>query len=460
MKIQKILGILLALVMLLNVVTPVLAANEINDEDTQDSKNEIASNNSVELEKTTAKTTNEKSGEPTEETVATEEKTSKTVSATTKSAQENNNDTTDNDEGTTSTKANDTTSDSNSNTATDDDSDTNEEDETVWTDFSKAKYTLIKQGISGAAIEITGVTPIENRNYYLTIGGSNAKPNLDQISSKDRIRLRYDKDSKKLIADNDSKITENVELNQDLYISIIEQDALDYNVLVYGKKIERFSEPKYSDAFFATFVSHEADQIVTYFTHGKANNRKMQIKIGKITDNSILQKIKNEDATGFSDLLKYAKSNTGIFNKTLSADKDTDYAIQYNVGYGEKTNNELISLNGVEDGAYYYLYVKTDDENGKYISNEAVTLSKASSYKMNNKPDEWYMSFYGSDNFKWSDFSNNPGNTIDNNTVDNTIASGKIPQTGETAFVATLMVLVIALGSVGYINYRKYKGIK
>ena len=90
------------------------------------------------------------------------------------------------------------------------------------------------------------------------------------------------------------------------------------------------------------------------------------------------------------------------------------------------------------------MYVKTDDENGKYFPNEAVTLALSS----NNSNNEWYMFFYGQDDFEWVDFG------------DGTIAPGTIPQTGETAMVAIVIALVSVLGVVGYINYKKYRDVK
>lgn len=89
-----------------------------------------------------------------------------------------------------------------------------------------------------------------------------------------------------------NKVAYYVELNQDLYASVVEKSGLTYNVVTYGNKLERFSEAKYSDAFHSSLMTYKLDQIVTTFTHDSKNNRKIQIKVGKITDQSILTKIK------------------------------------------------------------------------------------------------------------------------------------------------------------------------
>ena len=250
------------------------------------------------------------------------------------------------------------------------------------TDFTKAKFTLKKAEVSKAILEITGVTPKAHCSYALIVKPNNSKPDIENSELLD---LSYDDSKKMFKVINSEKLTKYVELNQDLYMSIVEDQGSNKKVIVaYGKKVERYAESKYSDVFHATFVANSATQIVTNFTHAKDNNRKMQVKIGKITDQSILQKIKNKDSSGFVNLLNFAKTNSGIYNKTLNADRDDSYAIEYNAGEsssaGVKTGNEIINLKNIEDKTYYYLYVKTDDENGKYISNEAVTLAFLYSY--------------------------------------------------------------------------------
>lgn len=315
-----------------------------------------------------------------------------------------------------------------------------------WTDFSKAKFELKKEGISGALIEISGVTPKENSSYYLSITSDSSKPNVNGNVSDERISLSYDEDSKTFKTIETARVAKYVELNQDLYVSIVEgQNGLTDNVVTYGNKLTRFSEAKYSDAFYATFMTYDADQLVTNFTHNEDNNRKIQIKVGKITDTNILQKIKNKDTSGFSSLMTYAKSNAGIYNQTLNADSNDSYAIEYHADSGEANGNDVISLKGLEDKQYYYLYIKTMDENGKYISNEAVTLAQSSVYDTGG----WYMFFYGSSDFKWSEWETTG--------EDGTIAPSKLPYAGkEIAIFSGVIIVVLAGGIIAYKKYKKY----
>ena len=323
-----------------------------------------------------------------------------------------------------------------------DDSDTTDSE---WTDFSKAKFELKKDGISNATIEISGVTPKEKSNYYLLITSNSSKPSVDANYSKEKLLLLYDKDAKKFKSIEREKVANYVELNLNLYANVVEEQAtLTNNVVSFGNKLTRYNESKYSDAFFATFMTSNADQIITNFTHNKSNNRKIQIKVGKITDISILKKIKSKNSTGFEELLSYAKSNSGIYNQTNDADKDDWYAIEYNAGLGTTNGKSVINLKGLEDEEYYFLYIKTDDGNGKYISNEAVTLAQASVYDGG-----WGLFFYGSSDFKWSDWETTGG--------DDSEAPEILPYTGvKYAIYVGINFLVVLGGFIAYRKYRKY----
>lgn len=307
-----------------------------------------------------------------------------------------------------------------------------------WTDFSNAKFELKKDGTSRAIIEISNVTPKTESKYYLFITSNNSKPNVTSDNTDESITLSYDSDSKMFTTTNGLKVAKYVELNQDLYGTIFEiQSYTNEKVVIYGKKLERYAEPKYSDAFFATFMSDDCTQLITAFTHSEENNRKIQIKVGKVTDTSILQKIKNQDSSGFEDLLSLAKSGEKIYNNTIVANKDY-YAIAYIAGEASvNEENSVISLSGLQEGEYYFLYIKADDENGKYISQEAVTLAQA----------DVLSDDYGSSDFKWADFSNVE--------QDDTIAKVTLPNAGIDTITWMALCIVLVVGVISYKQYRK-----
>lgn len=307
-----------------------------------------------------------------------------------------------------------------------------------WTDFTNAKFELKKVGTSSCNLEISNVIPKSNSLYYLLITSNADKPKITSDTEKKKISLTYDSNNKKFYS---HELEEYVELNQDLYASVIEENK-DKEVVIYGKKINRYSEPKYNDAFFATFMTNKKDQIITKFTYSGKADRNVQIKIGRVTDLSIIKKIKNGDNSGFESLLSLAKSNDGIFNKNVEIKKDSKSDVSYDAN---KDSNEadLIKLDNLQDGAYYFLYVKVDDENGKYITQEAVTLAQGQTY-----PGGWSMFFYGDNNLKWPDYENTKQE-------DDSTAKGELPQTGVQATV--IISLIVIFTGVGVFSYRQYR---
>lgn len=314
-----------------------------------------------------------------------------------------------------------------------------------WTDFSNAKFELIKDENNNAKLQITNVTAKDGHSYYIFINSNGSQP--DVSSDKNKLELDY-KSEKGIFETYYDSIATYIEVNQDLYVSILEEkDYKTKKVVLYGKKIERYAEPKYSDAFRATFMSYDDTQLVTNFTHAKENNRNIQIKVGKITDTSILKKIKNKESSGFADLLTFAKTNKGIYNENLAARKDYDN-IAYMAGKSYNNGNSAINLSGLQDGEYYFLYIEAYDDNGKYISQEAVTLAQAQTYN----DGSWFLHFYGKDEFKWADFGEAEGG-------DSTQAPVQLPNTGIGKYIAIISILsVVVIAS--YIQVKKLKEIE
>ena len=318
------------------------------------------------------------------------------------------------------------------------------ESQAEWADFSNAVFELKRVKQTKINLEISGVTePTANSWFYLLITYNNNTLNVDDFTEDNSIVLSHTTDGSALLA---YQMEKYVELNKDLYANILEyhMGTSEKKVVASGIKLDRPTESKYFDAFYATFVSHDSNQIVTNFIHSAENDRNMQIKVGKITDTSILKKIKDKNSTGFSDLLKFAQSNTGIYDKIVSADHDSE--LKYSAGSaGKDTGHSLIDLPGLVNEEYYYLYIKTDDENGKYISNEAVTLAQANVYESQNA---WYLFFYGSADFNWTDFEEEPIN-------DPTVATGELPNTGIQLIWVIFGLVAIVGGTITFIQFKK-----
>lgn len=120
----------------------------------------------------------------------------------------------------------------------------------------------------------------------------------------------------------------------------------------------------------------------------------------------------------------------------------------------------------IDNNKYYYLYVKLDDENGKYYPVEATTIALGS--KSDNGK-EFYLFFLGDKDFKWN-LSNsiNTGNIPSTPTKptsttkkDTTVAKTSIPFAGNKALILIIVgITLIILAIIGKVQYNKYKDIK
>ena len=318
-------------------------------------------------------------------------------------------------------------------------------------DFSKTKITLAKDMQTRAMFKIENlvIDDSDAYTYYVCFSDSDVSNSITSLESFTALKHKY-MILKTAIENGTYKdapgIEDLVEQNKDIYACIVEANMVDgeeINVKSLGK-VSKPVEPKYADAFnSASYVTSSDTQILVNFTHGK-NARKMQIKVGKITDNSILNKIKNNDISGFESLLTYAKNNSGIYDQIVDSTDTSGARIEYN------PQKVPLPLTGkLDDDGYYYLYVKTLDENGKWVSNEAVTLAQADVYG-SNQGNSWYLFFYGASDFKWVNISG----------ADPTVAPTKIPQTGQNVIIAIAIVSVIGLGVYTYRRLKNYSDIR
>lgn len=115
------------------------------------------------------------------------------------------------------------------------------------------------------------------------------------------------------------------------------------------------------------------------------------------------------------------KGSEKIATCTITVKTDVNrYDIEYCVGSRYSNGKDIIKVNGLQGDTYYFLYVQADDETGKYIKQESVTLVQA-----NVVGDKWFMFFYG---FKQADFGEV--------STDDTIAKEKLPHAGIHTIIA------------------------
>lgn len=339
----------------------------------------------------------------------------------------------------------------------------------VFTNFSNAKYELLFD--VDVDLKITGITPKEEREYYYIITSDNTKPTLsftsygaldtDIVTEAELLRVNTEENYIY-----DINLDKYVELNQDLYLWVIEEIRLESNYateestyisystkfVVEGEKLTRPELPQLNlilESFFIWGGENSAnteDYSSIYFRFPTAvENRKFKIKIGKVNDNAILQKIQNNDYSGITSLLTYAKNNKAIY----TADLTTTYEGRF------RTDKALFDgLKLLDDKAYYYIYVEFDDENGKYYPIEGVTLGQA---WINSSNKDWNLWAYTSEKFEWNNLSST--STENKEKKDNTTATGKLPQTGIELEIALGSITLLGVSVFAYRKYSKLKGI-
>lgn len=338
-----------------------------------------------------------------------------------------------------------------------------------FTDFSNAKYELLFD--LSVDLKITGVTSKEDSNYYYIITSDKTKPTLsftsygaldtDVVTEANYLSVNTEENY--IYARNLDKY---VELNQDLYLWVIEGIKLEsyyatgestyisYSTkfVVEGEKLTRPELPQLNLILKSFSIwggensANTEEYSSIYFRFPTAvENRKFKIKIGKVTDNTILQKIQNNDYSGITSLLTYAKNNNAIYTADLTTTREGHFS-------ADKALFDGLSL--LNNKAYYYIYVEFDDENGKYYPIEGVTLGQAWISSSNKYWDLWA---YTSENFEWNNLSSTPVETEKKEEKDNTTTSKVLPDAGTK--LGIVLVGITLLG-VSVFVYRKYSKLK
>lgn len=195
-----------------------------------------------------------------------------------------------------------------------------EESQLEWTDFSNAEFSFEEVGAGNSLnLKVSNVKENPDSDYYVMI--SENKPVFDPEDPTSNFEILSS------IGNNQFEYygaESFVQLNQKLNLWIVEdqynQGNYSYKYVVEGKELTRPEYPKYANVFWATQFTHNSTQLMFTVPWGD-NTRKINLRIGKITDNSILNKIKNNDITGFEELLEYGKTQTAIYDNQLTSTK-------------------------------------------------------------------------------------------------------------------------------------------
>ncbi len=337
-----------------------------------------------------------------------------------------------------------------------------------WTEVKDVNYTIDKSTFD---INISEIQGIKNHIYHFFFTVGDEKINIEKdengqitnsyYSSSDSINGLFD-------------FNNILEKNGDIYLSIVEeQEDLSKSEKSYinktileNKRIERIEQNGLTKRIYATvfdLTDNKKDNLI-FVNEPHSKERKLNVYVGKVTDVSILNAIKNKESDGMSKLLNYAKNNSNESNKyTLT--RQNEYT-------GTYLSSELINNASFDIGEYYYMYYVLDNENGKYTSVEDIGLFYANA---NSKTS--YLSSQEDSRFKWEEFdvednntnqeeNNNQNNTQQDiqkpnneNNNDDTVAKEPIPHTGLgiglLIFISAIFIIVIVM----YKKANYYKDI-
>ncbi len=338
-----------------------------------------------------------------------------------------------------------------------------------WDD--KAKIT-VEQGSDARdyVVKISDVEKTEGHTYRYFIG----KASENAEFSNDLPQLLYDSEKKVFSS---TSISKYLELTDEHYIYVYE-NYLDENaesisnLVLNKKKIEKPAQKLYTDVFYVTMISKLTDdaicntQILFNTPWADGTIRKVHLRVGRISDNNILKGIQNKKSNAFSELLKYAKEANAFYDKTVNSnDKNATVG-----GIIWDEPNTPFAASNITDNGYYFLYAVLEDEDGKYVKTEGVTLAVASKEAADHE--SFTMFFYGSNDFSWKTFdeepeptasatptknpTEKPTNAPTSATTDKTTMSGRIPQAGMNSTVLIIVGASLMLGIVSVIKYKKY----
>ena len=299
------------------------------------------------------------------------------------------------------------------------------------------------------------VTIIEGNSYYVHCS-NNKNENLDPLDY-DNPDIWY---GAIVNSDNSLSVADEyiASLNADTYISICEVDNT-YEVpkiLLNGQKVERKAQLPIGRRIKAYFFN-DYTSTFCYEPNNNNNNidhdRKINIKIGMITDTSILKAIKNGEANALQRLLEYSKAAEAFYTGAVELGRD----------------DSVVSNLHLLNEEYYYVYFELDNENGEYYPVEDVSLYQGcvgDTIGVN-------LFNYLDDDFVWNldeEVENNQTPTPEPETTpepektpakteDKTKAPGSLPYTGGTFVIIVSVLAIIALGIYAYRRNNDLKGI-
>lgn len=326
-----------------------------------------------------------------------------------------------------------------------------------WTDFSKVKIRLEKTNSSPKdySMYFDNVTFNKDSVYYVYLTHTTNEPKVESDS------YGLPNNSQGIADKNGYSSTQNhingkwmVE-SGDLYVWVLEHNINNSDKEKFVLSAKKVNRPELNDLDSRIRCSFFYDETYILIPEYNQNDddfpdRKINIKIGQVDDNNILQLIKDGKKEGLDKLLEYSKKDKGKYETTISKKATISK-------YKALTSD----MNFLNEGKYYYAYMYLDDESNKYIGVEDVSLYKPLITKNGSS-----LTNYLDSSFVWNLSTGSNAKTEKNDTStkketsdDKTIANKKIPFAGVNFIILTIILIVgITIFALYYQN-KKYKDI-
>ncbi len=321
-----------------------------------------------------------------------------------------------------------------------------------WTDFTNANVSIDAEDGNRNSFDIKfDNCTLNSDNLYYVHLSHDAEENIVFKDSDDIYNNSYSNGTKAWQASlnpvnnkiNNYKLSNFFAEAGDVYITVCEIDRnTDIpKIVLKSRKIERLESLPLTQRLTAYFFD-EYTSTFCWETHGE-NERKLNYKIGKVTDLELLKSLKNGKSSAFEELLKYAKEADSMATGSIKLGEDESIT----------DNLDLVNRE------YYYVYLELDTENGKYYEIEDVSLYQALILK-----DTGEKNLYSivDKEFTW-DLSDEEPPKDDDTTQeddDDTISKNKLPNTGRNLAIAISTVALVTASAVVYKKYNSYKDIK
>ena len=315
-----------------------------------------------------------------------------------------------------------------------------------WTDFEKAKLSIQSEerNRNDFDIKLENIQLNLNNNYYVHLS-HNQNEHID-IKSIDDIYDSLNDDGEKIWGTTINTYSNEINMNSlyrnifaeagEVYATICEVDQENNipRIVLENYKIERLQSLPLTQRITGYFFSDSTSTFCWEIYGDK--ERKVNYKVGIVSDVTLLKRIQNGEETAFEELMKYANENEPLSTGTLILGEDVTILDKINL----------------DKNLYYYVYMEMDTENGKYLDIQDISL-----YKVIDNGNNSSLVSVSDESFEWDLEDGNNANV--NN--DSTIADfDKLPFAGKSIIVIFGIIILVVTSIILYKKYQLYKNIK